>query len=308
MAAAAAPCDHFRPARIVPMPQIETRRDNLLGIGFGLASVVLFSCQALVVKLLGDRYPMNEIVFFRHAFALVPAVIMVMAQGGFRTLRTGHFGMHIARMAAGTSSMVLGFYALILIPLADAVVYSFIAPLLITALSMPLLGERVGIHRWMAVLAGFGGVLIMMQPGHAHLEFGVIVALLGSLASAFVNLTMRKLGATETAASTTFFYTAMSFCIFAVSLLFWWVTPTPGDLAILIALGLGGGVAQYWYTLSLRYAPSALIAPLGYTSLLFMTGAGILFWGEIPTLETMIGAAVICASGLYILYREARRR
>lgn len=286
----------------------ESRRNNLLGIAFGLGSVVLFSGQALVVKLLGDAYPMNEIVFFRHAFALVPAMVMVSAQGGIRTLKTGRFSMHLGRLAAGMSSMLLGFYALRLIPLADATVYSFISPLLITALSVPLLGERVGVHRWSAVVVGFVGVLIMMQPGHAPLEWGVAVALLGALCSAFVNITMRRLGATETAASTTTIYTGLACAIFTVSLLFSWTTPTFPDFLILCGLGLGGGVAQYWYTVSLRFAPSALIAPLGYTSLLWMTVAGLLFWDEVPSGTTLIGAAIICASGLYILYREARRR
>lgn len=290
------------------MPPLENRRDNLLGIAFGLASVVLFSAQSLVVKFVGDRYPMNEIVFFRHAFALVPAIVMVMHQGGIRTLKTGRFPMHLARMAAGMSSMVLGFYALLLIPLADATVYNFISPLLITALSVPLLSERVGVHRWSAVVIGFIGVVIMMQPGKGPLEWGVIVALGGAVCSTFVNLTMRKLGATETAASTTFMYTGMSFVVFTASLPFAWVTPTFVDFLILASLGLGGGVAQYWYTVSLRYAPSALIAPLGYTSLIWMTVAGFVFWGEVPSATTMIGAAIICTSGLYILYREARRR
>jgi drug/metabolite transporter (DMT)-like permease len=290
------------------MSRPESRRDNLLGIAFGLASVVLFSAQALVVKLVGDRYPMNEIVFFRHAFALAPAIILVMRQGGWQTLRTGRLPMHLARMAAGMSSMLLGFYALLLIPLADATVYNFLAPLLITALSVPLLGERVGIHRWSAVLIGFVGVVIMMQPGQGTLEWGAIIALAGAFCSAFVNLTMRMLGATETAASTTFMYTGMSFVVFSVSLLFAWTTPTFIDFLILASLGLGGGIAQYWYTMSLRYAPSALIAPLGYTSLLWMTAVGFFFWGEVPAATTMIGALIICASGLYILYREARRQ
>ncbi len=290
------------------MPSSENRRDNLLGIAFGLASVALFSAQSLVVKLVGDRYPMNEVVFFRHAFALIPAIAMVMHQGGLRTLRTGRFPMHLARMAAGMSSMILGFYALLLIPLADAVVYGFVSPLLVTALSVPLLGERVGIHRWSAVLIGFLGVVIMMQPGQGALEWGVLVALGGAFCSTFVNLTMRKLGATETAASTTFMYTGMSTVVFTISLLFSWVTPTFGDFLILAGLGLGGGVAQYWYTMSLRHAPSALIAPLGYFSLIWMTAAGFFFWDEIPSATTLIGAVVICGSGLYILYREARRR
>jgi len=290
------------------MSRPENRRDNLLGIAFGLASVVLFSGQSLVVKLLGDRYPMNEVVFFRHAFALVPAYVMLMQQGGLATLRTGRFPMHLARMAAGMSSMVLGFYALRLIPLADAVVYGFVSPLLVTALSVPVLGERVGIHRWSAVLIGFAGVILMMQPGSAPVEWGVMVALAGAFCGSFVNLTMRRLGATETAASTVCFYTGMCTIVFAATLPFSWITPNLVDLAILVSLGLGGGVAQYWYTKSLWYAPSALIAPLGYTQLIWMTAAGILFWNEIPTGWTLIGAAIICGSGLYILYREARRR
>jgi drug/metabolite transporter (DMT)-like permease len=290
------------------MSRPESRRDNLLGIAFGLASVVLFSGQALVVKLVGDRYPMNEIVFFRHAFALVPAVAMVIHQGGFGTLRTGRFPMHLARMAAGMSSMVLGFYALRMIPLADATVYGFLAPLLVTALSVPLLGERVGIHRWSAVVVGFLGVVVMMRPGEGMLDWGVVVALAAAVCSAFVNLTMRMLGATETAAATTFMYTGMSFVVFGATLPFAWTTPDLVDFLILASLGLGGGVAQYWYTMSLRHAPSALIAPLGYSSLLWMTAAGFLVWGEVPTSTTLIGAAVICASGLYILWREARWR
>lgn len=290
------------------MPVLETRRDNLLGIAFGLASVALFSAQALVVKLLGDRIPMNEVVFFRHAFALVPAMVMVMHQGGVRTLRTGRFPMHLARMAAGMSSMLLGFYSLRMIPLADAVVYGFVSPLLVTALSVPLLGERVGIHRWSAVVIGFVGVVVMMQPGQVPLELGVFVALAGAFCGTFVNLTMRKLGATETAASTTTIYTGMACLVFTCTLPFSWVTPSLGDFLILVGLGLGGGVAQYWYTMSLRYAPSALIAPLGYFQLIWMTAAGFFFWDEVPTAATMIGAVIICGSGLYILYREAARR
>ncbi|MBM3547197.1 MAG: DMT family transporter [Alphaproteobacteria bacterium] len=296
------------PPSALRMSRPENRRDNLLGIAFGLASVVLFSGQSLVVKFLGDRYPMNEVVFFRHAFALVPAYVMLAQQGGLATLRTDRFPMHLARMAAGMSSMILGFYALRLIPLADTVVYGFVSPLLVTALSVPVLGERVGIHRWSAVLFCFLGVVIMMQPGGTPVEWGVIVALAGAFCGSFVNLTMRRLGATETAASTVCFYTGMCTIVFAATLPFSWVTPDPVDLAILISLGLGGGIAQYWYTKSLWYAPSALIAPLGYTSLIWMTAAGFLFWNEVPTGATLIGAAIICGSGLYILYREARRR
>ena len=290
------------------MSRPETRRDNLLGIAFGLASVVLFSYPTLVVKLVGDRYPMNEVVWFRHAFALVPAVALVMVQGGFRTLRTGRLRMHLARLAAGMSSMLFGFYALLLIPLADATVYSFVAPLLVTALSVPLLCERVGIHRWSAVVAGFIGVVIMMRPGHAALELGVILALAGALGSAFVNITMRLLGSSETAASTTFMYTSMSCVVFTVSLAFSWTTPTLPDFLLLASLGAVGGIAQFCSTTALRHAPSALIAPLGYTSLLWMTAAGMLLWDETPSGSTLLGAVLVCASGLYIVYREARRR
>jgi drug/metabolite transporter (DMT)-like permease len=173
---------------------------------------------------------------------------------------------------------------------------------------VPLLGERVGTHRWTAVLAGFAGVIIMMRPGHAALELGVILALLGALGSAFVNITMRRLGSTETAASTTFMYTGMSTVVFTISLAFSWAMPTLPDFLLMASIGVVGGIAQFCSTTALRHAPSALIAPLGYTSLLWMTAAGIVIWGETPGASTLIGAVIICASGLYILYREARRR
>ena len=280
----------------------------LVGIAYMLVSVVLFTAQNGLTKWLVATFPVNEIVFFRHAFGMIPSLWMLSQSGGLASLKTRHFGLHLFRMAGGMTGMTLGFVALSLIPVADVTAYSFAAPLLITALSVPLLGEQVGVYRWSAVVAGFIGVLIMVKPGLGTIQPGALVALAGTLGSAVVALTMRQLGHTETTASIVVTYTGLAGIVSALTLPFWWVTPTWLEFGVLAILGLGGGVAQYWYTKALNLAPVSVISPLNYTGLIWAVLLGYVFWDEVPERSTILGAIVIMASSLYILYRETVRR
>jgi len=146
------------------LPSLAARNDPKLGIGLGLVSTVLLSVMWSLAKVLSARYPVEEISFFRCALAFVPAGAMIAAQGGLPLLRTHRLAGHVWRSVIGVTSMVLGFISYHLMPLADAVSISFTAPLLVTALSVPLLGEKVGLARWGAVIVGFLGVLLIIQP------------------------------------------------------------------------------------------------------------------------------------------------
>jgi drug/metabolite transporter (DMT)-like permease len=294
----------------MPLFSVDTTRQDrpLAGLAFMMLSVVLFSLLNGISKWLVADIPVTEMVFFRHVFALPPTVWLLFRSGGLASLKTRRYGLHVIRMFGGLTGMSFGFWALALIPIADATAYSFAAPLLITALSVPILGERVGVHRWSAVAVGFVGVLIMVRPGSASIELGAIVALIGTVGSSVVALSMRQLGNTETPASIVVTYSAQAMLLSALALPFWWVTPDAWQIGGLMLVGAGGGVAQFWYTKALNLAPVAVISPLNYTGLIWAAWIGYEFWGEVPDHTTIGGALLIVMSSIYILYREAVRR
>jgi drug/metabolite transporter (DMT)-like permease len=285
-----------------------TRTDNTrLGIAMILGSVALLSIMNVLVKVLTEDYPVNQVAFFRSAFALIPALIAVGLQHGWSDLRTAHPVGHVVRSLVGLSSMVLIFWSFRLLPLGEAIAMNFSAPLFLTALSVPLLGEKVGLHRWSAVLLGFVGVLIMVQPSPDALNLGAFVALGAALTQAFAMVAIRQLSRTEAPNTIVFYFTAICTGFIGLTLPFGWVTPTMDGLALLIATGLVGGCAQLCLTRAYSLAPAAVIAPFTYASLLWAVLFGWLIWQEVPTIHMMVGAAIVTASGLYILHRETRR-
>ncbi|WP_176581510.1 DMT family transporter [Azospirillum ramasamyi] len=286
------------------------RIDNIrLGIGSMLASVLFFSLMNALAKLLMDRFPVTEVMFFRSLFALIPVCLSIHLGKGFAaTLYTRHPWGHMGRSLIGLTTMVAMFWSFHLLPLGDAIALNFAAPLFLTALSVPLLGEKVGIHRWSAVLVGFAGVLIIVQPSGDVLNLGAIIALCGALTNALAMITIRQLSRTEPPDTIVFYFTLLTTVLLGLTLPFSWVTPDPLDWLLLVAIGLLGGCGQLMLTRAYSLAPAAVVAPLNYTSLLLAVGFGWLIWSEVPTVTMAIGAAVVMASGLYILHRETRRR
>ncbi len=290
------------------------RNPVVAGIGYTVLAVAVFSCLNVIVKQLGEHYPPNQIAFFRNAVGMIPVLIMVRAAGGLASVRTGVAWMHALRGYIGVASMSLMFLSYHLLPLADAVAISFAGPLLITAMSVPLLGEKVGVHRWSAVLIGFGGVLIMVQPQGGGLGGG-IAGNLGSLTAlsavvlfAIGTILMRMMSRQDTSLTIVFWFHVHASLLSGASLLVAWETPSLPDLGLLMILGLVGGVGQYWFVQGFRLAPVAVASPFGYSAILFSTVLGYVFFDEVPTPAVMAGAVVVIASGLYILYRETRRR
>ena len=280
-----------------------------LGITYRVAAMAAVACLWALAKVAGMRgIPVFEVVFFRNAFAFVPVGLYIWRTTGIEVLRTQNLSSHLIRSSVGLFSMACGFAAVARLPLTEATAFQFAAPLFMTAMSAIFLKEFVGSHRWGAVIVGFIGVLIMARPVPGHMNIpGVAFALGGALGSAGAMIAIRQMAGAERGATIVFYFTLCGTVLGAVVSMFNWVTPDPIALAALIGCGLVGGIGQLLLTEAIRLAPVGVVAPFDYTQLIWATGLGFLLWGELPGPATIAGAAVVAASGVYILHREIRR-
>jgi len=275
------------------------------GIASMLLAVAIFSCMDGLIKWLSATYPTIEIVFFRSAFAFLP-LLPALLRGGRAALRTRRPFVQAGRAAIGLVSMAAFFYCFRQMPLADVFGIAFSAPIFVTAFSVPLLGERVGIRRWSAVVVGFLGVLVMVRPDSGLFASASWIALFATVLYALGQIFVRDLTRTETTICIVFYVTLTTTVVSATAMPFVWVTPSPGDAALLAAVGVLGGLAQLAFTRAFRLAPAAVVSPFDYTGLLYAGVIGYAVWGDVPTLTFLVGAAIVMASGLYILHRETR--
>ena len=285
-----------------------TAQRPLAGIGLRLLTAILLAVMFAMVKLAAIRgVNLVETLFYRQIGSALCAVGLVAAGPGFASLRTRRVGAHVVRMGLGMTAMALNFLAMIMLPLAEATAIGFTVPIFSVILAAILLAEPTGKWRWGAVAAGFIGVLVIVQPGSGEVPLaGATVAIVAALITAAVTILIRRLGATERASTTVFWFAASSLVPLAV-LMLWFANPH--DLAtwgVLAIIALAGGLAQLTLTGALRLAPVALVMPMDYTSLLWATLLGAWLFTELPTPWTWIGAPVIIASGLVIVWREHR--
>jgi drug/metabolite transporter (DMT)-like permease len=298
---------------VTSAPQTGSDRPDAQRIGLGIAlRVAAMACMAAMfagVKwTAGQGIPVLEIIFFRNAFAFIPIALYILPTTGLRVLRTRRPLGHLTRSTVGLTGMVCGFSAAALLPLTEATAISFAAPLFMTALSALVLKEKVGRHRWGAVAVGFVGVLIMVRPSPTEFaNVGVLFGLAGALGAAGAMIAIREIGRTEPGPTIVFYFTLAGMLVGLASLPFGWVAPQPFTLAVLVVMGLLGGVGQLLLTQALKVAPVAAVAPFDYTQLLWASIFGFLIWGELPRPVTVAGALVVASSGVYILYRETMR-
>ncbi len=281
------------------------------GIGLIVLAVAFFAVMNVLIKFLSATYPTMQIVFFRNLLAFVPLLPFLMRAGGIAALHTRRPFGHGFRSLVGLAAMAGFFYAYGRLPLTDVVSIAFTAPLFMTALSVPLLKETVGVRRWSAVAIGFVGVLIMVRPGSGVFEPAALVALAAAFGVALVFISVRSLSKTEGSATIVFYFTLIGSVVSGAFLPWHWTTPDALGLLMLVVVGLLGGAAQMCLTHGLRLAPVAVVAPFEYTSLLWAAGFDVALWGRAPAAHTLIGAALVVATGLYILHREtviARQR
>jgi drug/metabolite transporter (DMT)-like permease len=290
------------------MPPIEhTSR----GIALKLGAVTAFSFMYVTIRL-AQPAPIGEVVFFRGFFALVPLVIFSFFTHGPRSLiRTAHPWLHLRRSVAGTTSMFLNFAAVTRLPLADVTAFSFVAPIFATVLAALLLHEQAGPHRAAAVVAGFGGVLLMAAPhGFPGMtiatgsSLGAAFAISGALLSAFVVVFIRQMSGTERSEAIVFYFMVVCAAAGAVTMLWEHVTLEPMALLWLMLCGILGGIGQVCMTYSYRYAEPSLLAAFDYTAIIWAVAFGYFVFAEIPERIVLGGAGVVIASGLYIVWRE----
>lgn len=264
--------------------------------------------MTVMIKLASDSgVKLPEIMFWRQGLAVPVVVAAVLYGPGLESLRTRRFGAHLARSAMGLTSMAFNFGAIILLPLAEQTTLGFAVPIFATILSVLILKEQVGRHRWAAVAAGFLGVLIVVQPGGNHIPpLGAAVGLTSALMISFTSLQIRDMGRTEAAATTVFWFSSLSVLPLGVLLPFF---ITPHDLKqwlLLGAIGVLGGIGQLGLTGALRLAPVSTVLGMDYIALVWSALAGWLIWNHVPGATTWIGASIIIGSGLYIALREHR--
>jgi drug/metabolite transporter (DMT)-like permease len=280
----------------------------LAGIALRLVTALLLAIMFALVKLCSTRgVNVVESLFYRQCGSAVCATALVAFGPGFSSLRTKRVSAHVGRMALGLGAMGLNFLAFILLPLAEATTIGFSVPIFSVILAAALLGEPTGKWRWGAVAAGFAGVLLIVQPGSGDVPLlGASVALVAALMTASVTIVIRRLGATEPAATTVFWFAVSSLVPLGLAMLLFARSHDTKTWLMLLGLALAGGLAQLSLTGALRLSPVALVMPMDYTSLLWALLLGSAIFGEVPTPWIWIGAPVIIASGLVIVWREQR--
>ncbi|MEM8950376.1 MAG: DMT family transporter [Pseudomonadota bacterium] len=280
-----------------------------LGIACAVTGFIGIALMDACAKFLGEGYAISQIVLFRNGVgALVVFAFLLVSGKGFSPLRTDRIWLLVQRTAYSLAAGYLFFTGLRYMPLADAFAVAFTGPLFITALSMPILGEHVGIRRWAAVLVGFCGVLVVIQPGMASFRPEALMPLGAAFFYALAMLVSRKMTRDMTT-SAIMFWSSLGAALTAVPLMpFAWQTPGPADLFVFLSMGLVGTIGMVLVTQAYRFAPAAVIAPFDYSSLLWAVILGWLIWGDLPGRNVWFGAAILIASGLYILHRETRRQ
>jgi drug/metabolite transporter (DMT)-like permease len=280
-----------------------TLSPNAQGALWMIASGAVFSLLNATVKHLGQRLDPIEIAFFRCAFGLM-FVLPFALRAGAGALRTQRPLTHLARGLAGMTGMFCGMYALVHLPLADAIAISFAKPLFAVLLAAAFLSERVGVDRWLATAAGFVGVLIVVRPGSAEFELAHLIALLGAFFIADVIVLVKKLQGTERNATIMLYFGVVTSLASFGPALWVWTTPTWVEVGMLAAMAGAATLGQYCGLRAFQAADASAVVPYDYLRLIFAIALGLALFGERPDFWTLTGSAALIASTLYIAYRE----
>jgi len=282
------------------------RRAALAGIGLMVLGTLLFSLNDVMGKWLVATYGVGQILLIRSLAALTLLAPFIRREGLSAVVAAPRPGLQALRAVLATAEVACFYWAVSYMPLADTMTYYLAGPIYVTALSAVFLGEKVGWRRWTAVLVGFGGVLVALQPSASTLTLPALVALVGSLVFAVLMIVTRKLrGTSDTALVTWTTFGALLFGAVAAPPA--WVTPSALDYALLSLLGVVALVAHLCVNRSLRYAPASVVVPYQYLLIVWAVVLGYLFFGDVPGPATVIGAAIIIGAGLFIFLREQAR-
>lgn len=276
------------------------------GIAFMCAGVFCLTINDVFAKWLGEIYPIPEVAFLRMLFALPLIVAAGLISGGPQSLATRRPVVQFGRGLLATFATLTFYLGLSLLPLAEVTAIAFTAPLFVTMIAVPLLGERPGRAQWVATGAGFLGVLLIVRPGGAAFTLAALVPLGTAAAYALLMLTARMLGRSETIWATMLYATLIPLVITGAILPWFWHTPSLAHLPHFLALGVSGGLALTLITQGFRIGVASVVAPFDYTGLVWATLFGWIVWGEVPSRLSVLGGVVIGVCGVYLAYSQAR--
>lgn len=279
---------------------------NLAGPLFALLAFGIFATHDVVIKFLGGQYSPIQIIFFSTLFSFPLITLMLMSDRNEGHLRPVHPWWTLLRTVSSTITAFTAFYAFSVLPLAQVYVILFASPLLITLLSIPILGERVGIHRLGAVVVGLAGVIVVLRPGQTPLGLGHVAGFAAALFGALAAVIMRKIGRDERTPVMMLYPLVMNFVVMGSALTFVYEPMPITHLGLLALIAAMGFVAGLFLIRAYRNGDAAIVAPMQYSQILWATVYGFLLFGERLDLATMIGAGIIIASGVYIVFRESR--
>lgn len=311
-------------APAAPLAMTPQRR-RLLGIAAMCAGVFAFTIQDLIIKAVSGSYPVHEIVFLRTAVVL-PIILMVAHfEHGLAKLRTRRFGAHLTRSVIMFTAYTTYYLGIAALPLATAVAISFSAPLFIAALAGPLLGERVGLGRWIAITVGFVGVIIVMWKDLGALELAILLPVVSAVCYAFSQIQARHIGGTESGPALSFYLTVIFFILSGLAglitgsgafehwshpslafLLRAWQWPTPGDFLLIACCGICASIGVYCLAQGYRMTEANEASLFEYSALPWAILWGILFFNEVPGFGTLIGVALVVMAGLSAFWRGRR--
>ena len=284
----------------------ETHEDSIASaIGLMLLGVMAGLGLDLCAKAILETYALEQFVFIRSVIGVSIFLLLSRQFGGLSELATRRWGWHLLRTILASGAMFGFFYGLARMPLVDALTLGFTAPLMMTALSVPLLGDRVGWRRWLAVIAGFGGVLMILRPGSGAISIAAVAVLIAAFCYACLAITARHLADTESTFCLSVYVVAGPMIISGLlSVEGTWRMPDMLGWILFLGAGVCSVVAWIGLVGGYRRAPPAVLAPFEYTALIAGAIAGYLIWDEVPDRWVMAGAVVIIGSGLFVVYRE----
>jgi len=276
---------------------------NQLGFLYMFISVCAFSIMDLIVKW-SETYPLGEVIFFRGFFGIIPLLFLIPRERFNNFYYTKRAGLHFLRCISGLIALISIFIALRSLPLATVVSISFAAPIFTTILSIILLSEKVGPYRWLAVIVGFVGIIIITEPGLSSLNIYYIFPIIFCLGLSYVAIAIRQLSKTEPVWLISLNFSILITIAGIITIPFGWIVPSFKDLLLLLSVGILGGSANLWLSQSYKLSEVSLVTPLKYLALVFGIVFGYMIWSEVPSIKTLLGAALVIVSSIIIFRRE----
>jgi len=281
-------------------------KNPLHGIVFMICMTICFACLDATAKYLSRELPLFMVLWGRYVFHFLFVTLLFFRGAQGNIVHTQRLMLQIFRSILIFCAGVTFWRALMFLPLADCFAVAFASPLLVTALSVPILGERVGMHRWGVVMVGLLGVLIVIRPGMGIVHWASILPVITAFLYAGFQITTRIVGYSDNALTTLFYTGVGGLILSSIAVLFVWVPPSLKQWFVFVVLGFLGAIGHYFMIKAFKFAPVSMLAPFDYAILIWATLLGFVLFGDLPDAWTITGALIIISSGLYLIKRERR--